>query len=201
MKMLLQMFAGLALVLLLNGCAAPQAVAPSKNYIVLVGHGMPATDYPKDRLREFFRMHAHEHSDGHGHLHGVQDQQAERDREIREWPRTPENDPYKFGIDTIAELLRRRTGHPVRVAFFEFCAPTVKQAVDRAVEEGAERIVVITTMMTPGGEHSEVDIPKSIEAARQRHPNTLIIYAWPYGTDLLVGTFADQVDAFETNRR
>ena len=211
MKMLLQMFAGLPLALLLNGCATSQAVAPSKNHIVLVGHGMPATDYPKDRLREFFRMHAqshtneghehaHEHSHGHGYLDGVQDGPAEREREIREWPRTPENDPYKFAVETIAELLRRRTGHPVLVAFHEFCAPTVEQAVDRAVEEGAEGIVVITTMITPGGDHSEVDIPRSIEAARQRHPSTSMIYAWPYETDLLVGMFAGQIEAFETNR-
>ena len=201
MKMLMQVFAGLPLVLLLNGCAASQAVMPSKNYIVLVGHGMPATDYPKDRLGEFFRMHTHEHSDGRAQFPGARNEVTERDREIREWSRTPENDPYKVGVDTIAELLRRRTGHPVLVAFYEFCAPTVEQAVDRAVEGGAERIVVITTMVTPGGDHSEVDIPKSIEAARQRHPNTPIVYAWPYDTDLLADMFADQVNAFEANRR
>ena len=86
------------------------------------------------------------------------------------------------------------------VAFFEFCAPSIEEAIGDAVAGGAEKVVVITTMMTPGGSHSEIDIPRSIEAARRRFPNTRIVYAWPYSTDLLVRTFAEQIDAFEAGR-
>ena len=46
----------------IGGCAAPRALQ-QKNHIILVGHGSPAKDFPKDRLSEFFRMGMHDHSD------------------------------------------------------------------------------------------------------------------------------------------
>ncbi len=43
-------------------------------HVLLVGHGIPANDYPKDRLREFFQMSAKHHTgqgnkSEHGHSH------------------------------------------------------------------------------------------------------------------------------------
>ena len=129
---------------LFGGCAAPQPLAQGKKYIVLVGHGIVASDYPKERLT-------------------------------------------------------RRTGHPVLVAFNEFCAPTLEleEAIDDAVNQEAERVVVITTMMTPGGAHSEVDIPEAVEAAAKRHPTVEIVYAWPNDPDRIAATFADQTRRFD----
>ena len=180
---------------LFGGCAAPQPLAQGKKYIVLVGHGIVASDYPKERLREWSHGHEHDHS-----AHTRADDQSEharREREIREWPRTARTDPYKFAVESLAERLTKRTGHPVLVAFNEFCSPTLEEAIDDAVNQGAERVVVITTMMTPGGAHSEVDIPEAVEAAAKRHPTVEIVYAWPYDPDRIAATFADQTRRFD----
>lgn len=94
------------------------------------------------------------------------------------------------------ERLTKQTGHPVLGAFNEFCSPTLEETIDEAVNQGTERVVVITTMMTPGGAHSEVDIPKAVEAAAKRHPTVEIVYAWPYDFDRIAATFADQTRRF-----
>ena len=191
----------LGFVLLQSGCAGLQSSARTGTTIVLVGHGAPAKDYPEDRLQEWFRISAHSHA-AHGHEQRDDHDEAyaeyaRREREIREWPRTPENDPYKHAVEAIGKRLAERTGCPVLAAFHEFCAPTVEEAIDEGVQRGAKQLVIITTMMTPSNEHSEVDIPRSIDAARRQHPNVRIVYAWPYDMDRLVTTFADQIEAFE----
>jgi sirohydrochlorin cobaltochelatase len=180
--------------------------------VILVGHGIPAKDYPEDRLREFFRMELSHHSGdgghdhGHGHAHEDHDHSAGEDpaarwthldREIREWPRTVENDPYKFAVDAIAERLERASGHQVLVAFNEFCAPTIEEAIERAIADGADRVIVLSIMLTPGGGHSDYDIPRSIERAQRRYPDTEIVYAWPYEIDLIARMLSTQVKSFE----
>jgi sirohydrochlorin cobaltochelatase len=195
-KIAVQACATAGVLILLNGCAATDPVERGENYILLVGHGIPASDYPKERLREFFRMHWDDHAEGAGiHEHGLSERDI-RDKEIREWPRTPENDPYKYGVEAIAKRLEDRTGRPVLVAYNEFCAPTVEQAVEDAIARGAKRIVVVPTMMTPGGGHSEEDIPKSIAASVKKHPNIQVVYAWPFEVDRIASTLSDHVERF-----
>jgi len=41
-------------------------------------------------------------------------------------------------------------------------------------------IIVTSIMLTPGGVHSERDIPASIESFKEENPSIRIIYAWPY---------------------
>ena len=81
-------------------------------------------------------------------------------------------------------------GHPSRgidrpcravdTAYNEFCAPSVDQCIDALVAAGTTRISLITTMFTPGGSHSELEIPAIIDAARTRHPHVEMTYAWPF---------------------
>ena len=66
------------------------------------------------------------------------------------------------------------------VGFNEFCNPTLEKTLDTAVANGAEKIIVITPMMTPGGEHSEIEIPAIIKRAQERSPGVEILYAWPF---------------------
>jgi sirohydrochlorin cobaltochelatase len=35
-------------------------------------------------------------------------------------------------------------------------------------------------MFTPGGSHSESEIPEELEELRKKHPNVTLTYAWPY---------------------
>lgn len=178
--------------LIISGCASRQ-VSQRKNHIILVGHGVPASDYPKERLAKFFRMEVHEHS-GQQHLKTSADIEREQlEREIRQWPRTSMNDPYKFGVDALAEHLSNQTNCPVSVAFNEFCAPTVQEAIDEAAQQGTNRIIVVSTMITPGGKHSEVDIPKSIADAKKQYANIEIEYVWPYDMDRIAKMLADEI--------
>ena len=88
------------------------------------------------------------------------------------------------------------TGYKVIVGFNEFCAPSVGEALDDAVTQSAEKVIVITPMMTQGGEHAEADIPAAICRARQRHPHTLMIYAWPFEVVDVARFLAAQVARF-----
>jgi sirohydrochlorin cobaltochelatase len=35
-------------------------------------------------------------------------------------------------------------------------------------------------MFTPGGSHSEYEIPEEMEEMRHKHPEVTLKYAWPY---------------------
>ena len=110
---------------------------------------------------------------------------------IREWPRTPANDPYQAGVEHLAAALRARLGGArLAIAYNEFCAPSLEEAVDRLVADGVDDVTVVPTMLTPGGSHSEVEIPAALEALRARHPQLTLRYAWPVDVALLADMLA-----------
>jgi len=71
----------------------------------------------------------------------------------------------------------------VHVGFNEFCDPDIAAAVEGAITAGAVRVIVITPMLTRGGEHAESDIPRTLARLRQRHPHVVVEYAWPFPVD------------------
>ncbi len=90
--------------------------------ILLVGHGAPASDSPPELIGRLKEMESRRRRN---HLPPDQDER-DLDRTLRDWPRTPENDPYKFGLDAIAKGLKTRlSGELLKVAFNEFCAPDI----------------------------------------------------------------------------
>ena len=156
--------------------------------VILVGHGGVATDIPKPLLGELKQLEAvRKHGGG-----PVTERESELDAQVRGWPRTPATDPYKFGLEAVAERLQARLGGVrVHTAFNEFCAPGVAEAIAAAVTAGATRVRLITTMFTPGGYHSEIEIPEDVAAARARHPGVAISYAWPFDLDRAAGFLAE----------
>ncbi len=116
---------------------------------------------------------------------------------MRAWPRTVENDPFCAGSMDLAESLSQKLSYELILGFNEFCDPTMDEAFDQAVELGAEKVLVITPMMTPGGEHSEKDIPSAIARARQRHPEVEFRYAWPFDVGKTADFLASQIKRFE----
>ena len=48
------------------------------------------------------------------------------------------------------------------------------------IRQGASRVLVIPSMLTPGGLHSEKDIPRSIQQVQALHPAVSIEYLWPF---------------------
>lgn len=164
-----------------------------KTIIVLAMHGVPSNDFPKNELTELFSLHARlEHS------HGAEQETMTRrynelDAKMRTWPRTSQNDPFWTASLELAGYLSQATKCEVIVGFNEFCAPKLDAALDQAVAKGAEKIIVVTPMMTRGGEHSEKDIPAAIKHAQECHPKIKIIYAWPFKTSEVAQFLANQI--------
>ena len=155
-------------------------------------HGVPPNDFPKNELTEFFSLHARlEHS--HGTDQSVLTRYDELDSKVRNWHRTAQNDPFWTASLELAGHLSQATKCEVIVGFNEFCAPKLDDALDQAAANGAEKIIVVTPMMTRGGEHSEKDIPAAIKQAQERHPKIKIIYAWPFKTSEVAQFLANQI--------
>jgi len=53
--------------------------------------------------------------------------------------------------------------------FLEFAQPTIGDAVDELVAQGATRIVVVPAMLMAAG-HVKNDVPSEVQEARRRHP-------------------------------
>lgn len=164
--------------------------------IVLAMHGAPPNDFPKREMGEFFSLHSRlQHSAGPDHA-TLERRYAELEAKMRAWPRTAQNDPYYAAAQALATQLAPATGSRVVVGFGEFCAPSLDEALDQAMEEAPEKVIVVTPMMTRGGGHSEVDIPEAVGRARERHPATPIVYAWPFDVAEIALFLASQIRRF-----
>ena len=51
-------------------------------------------------------------------------------------------------------------------------------------------------MITPGGSHSEREIPEEVEALHLKYPNVNFQYAWPYDLDIFSNLLADHIINF-----
>ena len=76
------------------------------------------------------------------------------------------------------------------------CAPTLEDAVAGLATRGINHITVVPTMLTPGGSHSEIEIPEILEGLRIRYPALEIRYAWPTNLDLLARMLANHLKTF-----
>ena len=176
-----------------SGCSTECIV---KLIIVLAMHGSPPKDFPRAELMEFFTLHA---SSGHAakaDSEACGNRYADLEAMMRAWPRTGLNDPFYAASQELAAHLSQATGHEVLIGFHEFCAPTLDQALDMAVATSPDRVIVVTPMTTRGGEHSEIDIPSAVERARQRHPDSPIVYAWPFHPADVARFLASHISAF-----
>lgn len=170
-------------------------------FIVLASHGSPPADFPHAEMADFFRLHAQLES-GNSHGRGVQPltdvrvRYKQLENKMRNWPRSETNDPFYTGTISLAKELEAESGLPVIVGFNEYCAPSLDEALEKAVAKGADRVVVITPMMTSGGSHSEHDIPESIKGAKTKNPDVEFVYAWPFDRSKAANFLAAQVVSF-----
>ena len=168
--------------------------------VVLIGHGAPATDCPPQLVGELMSLEwgaAGPAGDGHGHHHHAapQGRAAELDAKIRDWPRRADNDPYKAGLERLAAELRPLLpASRFAIGYNEFCRPSIPEAIGQVIAEGATRVLVLPTMLTPGGVHSEVDIPRTLEAVQRAHPGVAINYLWPYNLSQVAALLASHVE-------
>ncbi|QPJ64689.1 MAG: hypothetical protein G3M78_04500 [Candidatus Nitrohelix vancouverensis] len=161
--------------------------------VVLIGHGGVPKDFPRELLKKWMDLHKKRPAD-------QAPSQTEMDLEntLRSWPRTPENDPYQFGLEALAEQLRAQLANvELKTAYNEFCQPTIAQAVDALIASGVMNIVLLTTMVTPGGSHAEKEIPEEIRKLKEKYPAAHIDYAWPFDLHKVAEMMKDQIESFQ----
>ena len=163
--------------------ASPQAV-------ILVGHGGVPTDYPQELVFKLKRLEGQRRAGGGA----PPAQEIELDQRIRRWPRSAETDPYQAGLESLAAGLRPFLhGVPLALAYNEFCAPTLDEAVAELAAAGTRDITVVSSMLTPGGSHSEREIPETLERLRAQYPQITLRYAWPFDLTLVGSMLAEHL--------
>ncbi len=161
--------------------------------IVLVGHGGVPKDSPHELVRKLKQLEAQRRAAGKP----MSPEERELDQKIRRWPRTPQNDPYKQGLEALAAQLRPLlNGDRLAIAYNEFCAPSLEEAVEELIKDGMTDVTVISSMFTAGGSHAEIEIPEEVAALKQAHPTVTIRYAWPFDRALVAGMLATHLDQF-----
>lgn len=159
--------------------------------VILVGHGGVPTDCPPALVSEFKRLESASAGKPSAAL-------AAADHRLRSWPRANGNDPYQEGLRAIAAALRRvLPDHVVYEAYNEYCAPSLDEALELSVRNGAKAVTVISTMYTRGGIHSEREIPELLERERARHPGVDIRYAWPFDVQAIADFLGRHVQKAE----
>lgn len=167
-----------------------------KTVIVLAMHGVPPNDFPRQEMKEFFELHGRVEMSSASLDSVLKSRYKELESKVKAWPRTPQNDPYHAASHELARALQGEIGLAVTVGFNEFCSPDVDEALALAVGDGGGRIVVLTTMMTRGGEHAEREIAQAVSRARTKHPGVEMIYAWPFETQGIARFLAEHVQRF-----
>lgn len=164
-----------------------------KRAVVLVGHGGIPKDCPQELVTRLKRLEAQRRAA----KQPPSQEERELDMKIRRWPRTEVTDPYQSGLQAVAERLQAQLGDTLfGIAFNEFCAPTLEESVEALIAQGARHITVTTTMFTPGGSHSEVEIPEILDHLRLLYPDVELRYAWPFDLQLVANTLAEQIRRF-----
>ncbi|MFM9906701.1 MAG: sirohydrochlorin chelatase [Nitrospiraceae bacterium] len=168
-------------------------MAATTQGVILVGHGGLPKGCPSELVAKLKRLEGQRRAA----KMPASAEEIELDTKIRQMPRTPETDPYQAGFESVAAHLKANLGDVLfAVAYNEFCAPTLEASVEELVQKGATHITVATTMLTPGGSHSEVEIPELLDQLRPQYPGVELRYAWPFDLNLVASTLAEQVKRF-----
>lgn len=166
-----------------------------KQGVILVGHGGIPKDCPQELVSRLKRLE----SQRRAAKRPPSAEEIELDTKIRRWPRTKASDPYQSGLEAVGAVLSFSLNEVLfTLAYNEFCAPTLEEAVEDLIGQGATSITVLTTMFTPGGSHSEVEIPEILDHLRANHPDVELRYAWPFDLQLIAKMLAEQLRRFTT---
>lgn len=125
----------------------------------------------------------------------MSDEERALDEQVRAWPRSDETDPYRAGMERLAGALRARVEAHLVVAYNEFCAPSLEQAVQALAGQGYTQIDVVPSMLTPGGVHAEVEIPEAIAELAAALPQVALRYAWPFDLEQVAALLAARLGA------
>jgi sirohydrochlorin ferrochelatase len=90
-------------------------------------------------------------------------------------------------LEKVSRLVRRALPETiVRHAHMELAPPTLSEAFDACVAEGAEEIIVHPYFLVPG-DHTTRDIPRLAAEAASRHPGMRVKITDPIGAHEKIG--------------
>jgi sirohydrochlorin cobaltochelatase len=168
-------------------------MAAATRGVILVGHGGIPKDCPSDLVSKLKRLESQRRAAGTP----MSAEEHELDTRVRRWPRTVATDPYQSGLEAVAAQLKSRLdGALFAVAYNEFCAPTLEESVEELIKKGVTHITVTTTMFTPGGSHSEIEIPEILDQLKKEYPGVTMRYAWPFDLSMVAKLLQEQVARF-----
>ncbi len=96
-------------------------------------------------------------------------------------------------LEEVAGRVRARGAWPlVRTAHMELAPPTLAEAVEACVAEGATEVTIAQYFLSPG-RHSTADIPRMARDAAARHPGVTVRVSEPLGVhDGIVDALLDR---------
>lgn len=148
--------------------------------VILVGHGAPPLDFPREEVAKLKALEGRRRAS----RAPMSEEERSLDTKIRDWPRTERTDPYRAGMQKLAHAFAQRLGaRRLVVAYNEFCAPSLEDAIRSEAARGAMRIDIVPSMLTPGGVHSEIEIPETIADMQKLLPHVVLHYVWPFDLD------------------
>jgi sirohydrochlorin ferrochelatase len=99
----------------------------------------------------------------------------------------------------VVKLIQERNVFPiVAVGFMECNEPTIPEAIDACVAEGATEILAVPYFLHTGT-HVADDLPTLLEEGRKRHPNVTFLMGDYLGrSELLTEILADRITSAKT---
>ncbi len=86
-------------------------------------------------------------------------------------------------LEEVVERFRRSSGYQIVVAaHMELAEPSIPQAFEACVRQGAKRIIVHPYFLSPG-RHSTTDIPRMVAEAAAAYPELICNVTQPLGLD------------------
>ncbi|WP_163539326.1 sirohydrochlorin chelatase [Gracilibacillus sp. YIM 98692] len=102
-------------------------------------------------------------------------------------------------IRFVEKAKKRISVQQQEVCFLELCQPTVPEAVQKLVENGVTKIVVIPVLLLKAG-HALRDIPSLIEQCQKEYPFLDVEYGEPVGVqERLTETLVDRIHEQNVN--
>ncbi|KAK7300757.1 hypothetical protein RJT34_11607 [Clitoria ternatea] len=97
-------------------------------------------------------------------------------------------------LNDFVEMFKHKTGYEiVEPAHMELAEPSIRDAFQSCIQQGADRIIVSPFFLSPG-RHWSQDIPSLSEEAAKEHPGVSYIVTAPLGLhDLLVDVVNDRI--------
>lgn len=77
---------------------------------------------------------------------------------------------WRAPLEAVAQrIAAQHPDRPVRCAYLEACAPTLAEAAEQLLAQGAESLTVVP-MFLGVGQHARQDLPAQLQRLRERHP-------------------------------